>query len=131
MALEGDMLHLHCDYEDESGSSLYTLKWYKDGLEFYRHLPGIPHTPDHRCLDTYVPHVEGVAVDVSWAETAVHHTQEDKGEAVKGRCMWRREGRVRKGRREIREGMKALGHRERYLRQRNDIRWKKVSTENR
>ena len=64
VALEGDMLHLHCDYEDSS--SLYTLKWYKDGLEFYRHKPGVPHIPDHSCLDN---NVEGVSVDVSWAET--------------------------------------------------------------
>ncbi|XP_063871477.1 uncharacterized protein LOC135106409 [Scylla paramamosain] len=58
VALEGDMLHLHCDYED--GSSLYTLKWYKDGLEFYRHKPGVLHIPDHSCLDD---DVEGVSVD--------------------------------------------------------------------
>ncbi|CAL4099923.1 unnamed protein product [Meganyctiphanes norvegica] len=38
MALEGDDVTLHCDY-DESDSRLYSLKWYKDGVEFYRHVP--------------------------------------------------------------------------------------------
>jgi len=38
MALEGDDVTLHCDY-DESDSPLYSLKWYKDGAEFYRHVP--------------------------------------------------------------------------------------------
>ncbi|CAL4118649.1 unnamed protein product [Meganyctiphanes norvegica] len=39
MALEGDDITLHCDYDD-SDSRLYSLKWYKDGVEFYRHVPG-------------------------------------------------------------------------------------------
>ncbi|KAK8727344.1 hypothetical protein OTU49_009824, partial [Cherax quadricarinatus] len=65
VALQKDEVRLRCDYEDEGGSSLYTLKWYKDGREFYRHQPGIsPHTPDHRCLDRYSYHVDGVSVDV-------------------------------------------------------------------
>ncbi|XP_053654364.2 uncharacterized protein [Cherax quadricarinatus] len=64
VALQKDEVRLRCDYEDEGGSSLYTLKWYKDGREFYRHQPGIsPHTPDHRCLDRYSYHVDGVSVD--------------------------------------------------------------------
>ncbi|XP_050693779.1 uncharacterized protein LOC126984247 [Eriocheir sinensis] len=63
VALEGDMLRLHCDYEDASGSSLYTLKWYKDGLEFYRHQPGLSRPDDHHCPSANVRQVEGVAVD--------------------------------------------------------------------
>ncbi|CAL4164774.1 unnamed protein product [Meganyctiphanes norvegica] len=37
-ALAGDDVTLHCDYDDND-SHLYSLKWYKDGLEFYRHVP--------------------------------------------------------------------------------------------
>ncbi|XP_069160904.1 uncharacterized protein [Procambarus clarkii] len=67
VALENDDVHLRCDYEDEGGSSLYTLKWYKDGNEFYRHLPSLsPDAPDDRCLHTYP--VDGVTVDC-WAST--------------------------------------------------------------
>ncbi|XP_069159657.1 uncharacterized protein [Procambarus clarkii] len=61
VALQADEVRLRCDYEDEGGSSLYTLKWYKDGREFYRHQPGI--SPDHLCLDEFPHHVEGVSVD--------------------------------------------------------------------
>ncbi|KAK4311305.1 hypothetical protein Pmani_017178 [Petrolisthes manimaculis] len=39
--MEGDVVHLRCHYQDEGGSSLYTLKWYKDDQEFYRHQPGL------------------------------------------------------------------------------------------
>ncbi|CAL4113766.1 unnamed protein product, partial [Meganyctiphanes norvegica] len=42
VALEGDEVRLRCDYEEstEGGSRLYSLKWYKDGQEFYRYVPG-------------------------------------------------------------------------------------------
>ncbi|XP_071522320.1 uncharacterized protein [Panulirus ornatus] len=64
VALKDDEVHLKCDYEDEGSSSLYSLKWYKDGREFYRHQPGISsHTPDHKCLTAYAYHVDGVTVD--------------------------------------------------------------------
>ncbi|KAK8719015.1 hypothetical protein OTU49_014297, partial [Cherax quadricarinatus] len=69
VAIVGDEVHLRCDYEDEGGSTLYTLKWYKDSQEFYRHQPGLsPHTADDRCLDDDTYHVEGVAVDC-WVST--------------------------------------------------------------
>lgn len=66
VALEGDDVHLRCDYEDEGGSSLYTLKWYKDNQEFFRHQPGRTHRDgDDRCRDHHTYHIEGVSVDVS------------------------------------------------------------------
>ncbi|MPC52523.1 hypothetical protein E2C01_046394 [Portunus trituberculatus] len=66
VALEGDDVHLRCDYEDESGSSLYTLKWYKDDQEFFRHQPGrAPREGDDHCHDHYLYHVDGVTADVS------------------------------------------------------------------
>ncbi|XP_069159562.1 uncharacterized protein [Procambarus clarkii] len=69
VAVEGDEIHLRCDYQDEEGSSLYTLKWYKDAQEFYRHQPGIsPHTADDRCVDDHMYDVVGVTVDC-WVST--------------------------------------------------------------
>ncbi|XP_071523301.1 uncharacterized protein [Panulirus ornatus] len=69
VALQDDDVHLRCDYEDEGGSALYTLKWYKDGREFYRHQPGISrHAADDRCLDHHTYHVDGVNVDC-WVST--------------------------------------------------------------
>nr|XP_053654162.1 uncharacterized protein LOC128703489 [Cherax quadricarinatus] len=66
-ALVDDEVHLRCDYEDEGGSSLYTLKWYKDGREFYRHQPGLSsQTADDRCHNTYP--VDGVNLDC-WVST--------------------------------------------------------------
>ncbi|XP_071533940.1 uncharacterized protein [Panulirus ornatus] len=69
VAIEGDEVHLRCDYEDEGGSSLYTLKWYKDAHEFYRHQPGIsPLTANDRCVDHHTYAVEGINVDC-WVST--------------------------------------------------------------
>ncbi|XP_042207809.1 uncharacterized protein LOC121856361 [Homarus americanus] len=69
IAIEGDEVHLRCDYEAEGGSSLYTLKWYKDKQEFYRHQPGIsPHTADDRCSNDNIYTVMGVNVDC-WVST--------------------------------------------------------------
>ncbi|XP_066978353.1 uncharacterized protein [Macrobrachium rosenbergii] len=67
VALEGDEVHLRCDYEDEGGSSLYTLKWYKDGKEFYRHQPGISPYSD-KCADHNTYDVVGVQVEC-WTST--------------------------------------------------------------
>ncbi|XP_064119838.1 uncharacterized protein LOC135224606 isoform X2 [Macrobrachium nipponense] len=69
VALKGDEVRLVCDYKEENGASLYTLKWYKDDQEFYRHQPGIsPHTTQERCQDAYMYTVEGVSVDC-WMST--------------------------------------------------------------
>ncbi|KAK8394089.1 hypothetical protein O3P69_006356 [Scylla paramamosain] len=69
VALEGDDVHLRCDYEDEGGSSLYTLKWYKDDQEFFRHQPGrAPREGDDHCRDHHLYHVDGVTVDC-WVST--------------------------------------------------------------
>lgn len=48
-------LECHYDMEDEK---LYSVKWYKDGHEFYRYLPR-----EHPPGDTF--NVAGVSVDVS------------------------------------------------------------------
>ena len=31
----GEHVHLECDFE-EGGDQLYSVKWYKDNMEFYR-----------------------------------------------------------------------------------------------
>lgn len=69
VALEGDQVHLRCDYEDEGHSSLYTLKWYKNEQEFFRHQPGLtPTDGDDRCRSHHPYHVDGVSVDC-WVST--------------------------------------------------------------
>lgn len=49
-------LECHYDIEDEK---LYSVKWYKDGREFYRYLPR-----DHPPANTF--EVAGIYVDVSY-----------------------------------------------------------------
>ncbi|ROT66200.1 putative cell adhesion molecule 2-like isoform X1 [Penaeus vannamei] len=69
VALVNDKIHLRCDYEEEGMSRLYTLKWYKDGKEFYRYQPGISaHSSDDRCADDLTYDVAGVNVDC-WVST--------------------------------------------------------------
>ncbi|XP_045126113.1 uncharacterized protein LOC123513195 [Portunus trituberculatus] len=69
VALEGDQVHLRCDYEEESPSSLYTLKWYKNEQEFFRHQPGLtPSEGEDRCRNHHHYHVDGVSVDC-WVST--------------------------------------------------------------
>lgn len=53
----GNSTRLECKY-DLQGEKLYTVKWYKDGNEFYRFLPG--ESPEIQVFD-----VTGVHVDVS------------------------------------------------------------------
>lgn len=53
----GNSTRLECKY-DLQGEKLYTVKWYKDGNEFYRFLPG--ESPEVQIFD-----VTGVHVDVS------------------------------------------------------------------
>ena len=36
----GEMASLHCLYDME-GEELYSVKWYKNGHEFFRYIPGI------------------------------------------------------------------------------------------
>lgn len=55
--LVGNSTRLECKY-DLQGEKLYTVKWYKDGNEFYRFLPG--ETPEVQVFE-----VTGVHVDVS------------------------------------------------------------------
>lgn len=55
--LVGNSTRLECKY-DLQGEKLYTVKWYKDGNEFYRFLPG--ETPEVQVFE-----VAGVHVDVS------------------------------------------------------------------
>ncbi|KAK4296392.1 hypothetical protein Pmani_031108 [Petrolisthes manimaculis] len=57
VALEGDEVKLWCDYEVEDGSSLYSLKWYKDGTEFYSyHPPAAPIQPSSASRLTHHQH---------------------------------------------------------------------------
>lgn len=53
----GNSTRLECKY-DLQGEKLYTVKWYKDGNEFYRFLPG-------ELPEVQVFEVPGVHVDVS------------------------------------------------------------------
>lgn len=55
--LVGNSTQLECKY-DLQGEKLYTVKWYKDGKEFYRFLPG--ESPEVQVFE-----VSGVHVDVS------------------------------------------------------------------
>jgi len=68
--LVGNSTRLECKY-DLQGEKLYTVKWYKDGNEFYRFLPG--ESPEVQVFD-----VEGVHVDEkhSTAESVVLRTLE-------------------------------------------------------
>ena len=52
----GQSALLGCDYDLEQ-SRLYSVKWYKDGQEFFRFMPSL----DHKMQ---VFRVEGVSVDV-------------------------------------------------------------------
>ena len=52
----GQSALLGCDYDLED-SRLYSVKWYKDGKEFFRFMPSMEHK-------VQVFHVDGVSVDV-------------------------------------------------------------------
>ena len=54
----GDKAVLSCNYDLE-GEDLYSVKWYKDGNEFYRFIPG------ERDQKVTVFSLPGVQVDVS------------------------------------------------------------------
>lgn len=56
--LVGNSTRLECKY-DLQGEKLYTVKWYKDGNEFYRYIPG--ESPEVQTFN-----VTGVHVDVSY-----------------------------------------------------------------
>ncbi|CAN7975186.1 unnamed protein product, partial [Ixodes persulcatus] len=56
-ALVGGSAKLECRYH-LADASLYSVKWYKDGTEFYRYLPG-DYPP------TQVYHLRGVTVNVT------------------------------------------------------------------
>ena len=53
----GENAVLKCIYDLE-GEQLYSVKWYKDGSEFFRYIPG---DPDQRITTFSLP---GVTVDV-------------------------------------------------------------------
>ena len=39
MVQKGDMVELMCNYHVEGDAELYSLKWYRDNVEFYRFIP--------------------------------------------------------------------------------------------
>jgi len=61
VAIAGTEVKIQCDYDDTHGSKLYSLKWYKDGVEMYRHVPATSRQP--HC--THSNNLPGVTVDVS------------------------------------------------------------------
>ena len=46
MVQAGDMVELYCNFQlDMEQSSLYSVKWYRDNVEFFRYIPSEdPHT---------------------------------------------------------------------------------------
>ena len=54
----GQAATLRCLY-DMDGDQLYSVKWYKDGTEFYRYMPSAPRPK------TVFPDVPGADVNVS------------------------------------------------------------------
>uniref|UniRef100_T1KR91 Ig-like domain-containing protein n=1 Tax=Tetranychus urticae TaxID=32264 RepID=T1KR91_TETUR len=54
----GEAVELTCSYELEPDLKLYSVKWYKDGVEFYRYVPN-----DYPAAQT-LP-IEGIKVEVS------------------------------------------------------------------
>ena len=46
MVQAGDMVELYCNFKlDMEQSSLYSVKWYRDNVEFFRYIPSEdPHT---------------------------------------------------------------------------------------
>ena len=57
MTLRGETSRLTCDYDLE-GDILYSVKWYKNGQEFFRYLP--KGNPPLQFLN-----IDGITVDVS------------------------------------------------------------------
>lgn len=56
----GTDIWLHCDFDLE-GDSLYSVKWYKNNVEFYRYKIESPQThPEHRVFLQI-----GIYIDVS------------------------------------------------------------------
>lgn len=53
----GDDATLHCEYDME-GAQLYSIKWYRNGREFYRYVP--TEVPVRQTFN-----VSGIKVDVS------------------------------------------------------------------
>lgn len=64
----GEDHELVCEYQLNSAETLYFLRWYKDGNEFFRYMP--KETPAHR---TY--NVSGVRIKVTFNKL---------GEEIKG-----------------------------------------------
>ena len=62
----GDDAILSC-YYDLEGEELYSVKWYKDGNEFFRFIPG------ERDQKVTVFSLPGVKVDVSFFELLTDH----------------------------------------------------------
>lgn len=68
--IKGSAAQLECLY-DLDGEALYSVKWYKDGNEFYRYVPR-----DMPPAQTFL--LSGVSVDVSIAttpESSLHASQ--------------------------------------------------------
>ncbi|XP_076046565.1 uncharacterized protein LOC143028412 [Oratosquilla oratoria] len=51
VAIAGDDVNLRCDYQEEGGARLYTLKWYKNKREFFRYVPGNSLSLAEGCLN--------------------------------------------------------------------------------
>ncbi|CAN7997845.1 unnamed protein product, partial [Ixodes pacificus] len=52
----GEPVQLRCEYDLES-AELYSVKWYKNNVEFYRYLPSdVPPGQSYELLGTFVDH---------------------------------------------------------------------------
>lgn len=48
--IRGQTVHLYCLFDLKNGTDLYTLKWFKDGAEFYRSVPRAPVRQNRRLV---------------------------------------------------------------------------------
>ena len=65
----GQTVHLYCLFELRNGTDLYTLKWFKDGAEFYRSVPRASVRRNRRLIFP----MPGVKVD--FENSKVKHTE--------------------------------------------------------
>ena len=63
-AIRGSDVKLECLYDME-GDKLYSIKWYRNGHEFYRYIP--TDTPNTAIFDG-----NGIKVDVSYQEISLY-----------------------------------------------------------
>ena len=65
----GQTVHLYCLFELKNGTDLYTLKWFKDGAEFYRSVPRASVRKNRRLIFP----MPGVRVDFENSKVRVIH----------------------------------------------------------